>query len=219
MIGSKISKGYFITFEGGEGSGKSTQVKMLAEALSVVGENATVTREPGGTPEAEKIRNLLVQRDGGSWSPMEECLLLFAARLNHFRNLIEPEMAQGHVVISDRFTDSTRAYQGYGLGLDREQVERIKRVTLGDFEPDLTFLLDIPVEMGLMRSKSRLAAQESGEDKFENLDISFHHRMRAGFLEMAEKNRQRFVVIDASQDINTIKSQIESIVRERLAAR
>lgn len=212
------SQGLFITFEGGEGSGKSTQVKILAEALKAAGHEVVITREPGGTQEAEKIRNLLVDRDGGSWNPLEQCLLLFAARLNHYRMLIAPKMEQGCIVISDRFTDSTRAYQGYGLGLERELIERIKRITMGDFEPDLTLFLDVPVKVGLARSRARLANENSNEDKFEDMDTGFHERMHSGFLELAKKNPQRFVVIDATQDISVIQEQIEAVVKKRIAA-
>lgn len=203
-----ISQGLFITFEGGEGSGKSTQVQNLANTLREQGRDVMLTREPGGTEEAERIRALLVQSDGGQWSPLEEVLLLFAARAHHVRTLIKPAVESGSIVICDRFTDSTRAYQGYGLGLDLKIIESIKRNVLGDFEPDITFLLDIPASDGLKRSTRRLKDEGSNEDKYENLDIEFHEKLRAGFLELAEQNQNRFCIVDALQEIDTISAQI-----------
>ncbi|MFP4313538.1 MAG: dTMP kinase [Alphaproteobacteria bacterium] len=203
-----ISQGLFITFEGGEGSGKSTQVQKLANTLREQGRDVMLTREPGGTEEAERIRALLVQSDGGQWSPLEEVLLLFAARAHHVRTLIKPAVESGSIVICDRFTDSTRAYQGYGLGLDLKIIESIKRNVLGDFEPDITFLLDIPASDGLKRSTRRLKDEGSNEDKYENLDIEFHEKLRAGFLELAEQNQNRFCIVDALQEIDTISAQI-----------
>ena len=135
--------GLFITFEGGEGSGKTTQINRLADALTQNKHRVQTTREPGGTPEAEKIRDFLVQREGGNWSPMAEALLLFAAREMHYNAIIKPALDDGKVVICDRFTDSTRAYQGYGHGMDLDKLEQLKTITLGDLEPDITFILDV----------------------------------------------------------------------------
>lgn len=208
------SQGLFITFEGGEGSGKSTQVRKLADALSAAGYDAVVTREPGGTPEAEKIRNLLVQRDGGNWNAMEECLLLFAARLNHYRTLIEPSMHAGKIVICDRFTDSTRAYQGYGLGLGLEYIEAIKVLSLGAIEPDLTILLDIPVKEGLARSTRRLQDEFSAEDRYEGMDLAFHEKLRQGFLTLARAAPERFRVLDAAQPANALAALIKALALE-----
>jgi dTMP kinase len=215
MRESQRKQGFFITFEGGEGSGKSSQVKVLATFLGEKNRSCVVTREPGGTAEAEKIRNLLVEREGGNWSAMEECLLLFAARAHHVRTLIQPALLRGEVVISDRFTDSTRAYQGYGLGASLEHINALNQLCLDGFEPDLTILLDVPAGLGLERSKGRLAAQSSTEDKYENLDLAFHERMRLGFLELAAQNPQRFVVIDAAQGIEVIQNQVALIIAER----
>ncbi len=147
-----MNRGLFITLEGGEGSGKSTQIKALAERLRAQGYDVVTTREPGGTPEAEKIRDLLVKRDGGKWTPMAEVLLLFAARAMHVDTLIKPALAAGKIVISDRFTDSTRAYQCYGHGVAMDILEGIDQLVLNGFKPDLTFILDVPVEQGLARA-------------------------------------------------------------------
>jgi len=212
------NQGYFITFEGGEGSGKSTQVKLLADYLCTQGYDVVLTREPGGTPEAEKIRDLLVRNDGGDWSPLEECLLLFAARAHHIRTLIKPAMEAGKIIISDRFTDSTRAYQGYGLGMALEKIEALNNDLLDGFEPHLTLLLDMDVKDGLARSTRRLADEQSSEDRYENLDIAFHQKLRAGFLDIAEREPQRFRVIDADKPVNEIADKIKVALSERLGA-
>lgn len=155
--------GFFITLEGGEGTGKSTQISLLAGFLREQGYDVVTTREPGGTPEAEKIRELLVHRDGGNWTPAAECLLFFTARHMHVETLIKPALAAGKIVISDRFTDSTRAYQSYGHNvLPPEMIESVKQIAIGDFEPDLTFILDIDVKTGLRRAGKRLDEDGSG---------------------------------------------------------
>ena len=199
-----MSKGLFITLEGGEGSGKSTQIKALATALHGQGYDVVTTREPGGTPEAEKIRNLLVMRDGGNWTPMAEILLLFAARQMHVENLIKPALAAGKIVISDRFTDSTRAYQCYGHGVPLDVLEGVNKLSLKGFGPDLTFILDLPVDAGLARAGRRLKNDSSQEDRFENLDMSFHERLRNGFLSIARNDPARCVVVDATQSVEKI---------------
>ena len=205
--------GLFITFEGGEGAGKTTQIRLLAEKLRQDGRDVLTTREPGGTPEAEKIRDLLVQREGGNWDPLSECLLFFTARRMHVETLIKPALAAGKTVISDRFTDSTVAYQGYGHGFDLSLIARVRDLSIGNFQPQITFLLDLPVEVGLSRSKGRLSASGSAEDKFENLDIDFHQRLRRGFLEISANDPQRCHVIDASESIETVANNIWNIMR------
>lgn len=212
-----MTQGLFITLEGGEGAGKSTQIRLLAEALRKSGSEVVLTREPGGTPEAEKIRNFLVQRDGGDWTPMAECLLLYAARQMHVETLIKPALAAGKVVISDRFTDSTRAYQSYGGGLPIETIENLNTLVLGDFAPDLTFILDLPVEIGLARSGKRLAAQASQEDRFENMGTAFHERLRLGFLEIAKKEPARCHVIDATQSLEDVAASLWGILKGHMA--
>jgi len=200
--------GRFITFEGGEGAGKTTQIKFLADHLREQGHDVLTTREPGGTPEAEKIRELLVQQDGGNWDPLSECLLFFTARRMHVETLIKPALAAGKTVISDRFFDSTIAYQGYGHGFDLDLIAHVQKISIGDFKPDLTFLLDLPVEDGLRRSQKRLSDAGSNEDKFENLDLAFHQRLRDGFLKMAQLDTARFRIIDAKNSIEEIRKSI-----------
>jgi len=211
--------GFFITFEGGEGAGKTTQSKRLRSFLESLSREVILTREPGGTPEAEKIRDLLVQRDGGNWTPMAECAMFFAARQMHIDQLIMPALMDDKIVICDRFTDSTRAYQGYGHGFDLQVIEELKSIIIGGFEPDLTFVFDLPVEEGLKRSMSQKKAAggaESSEDKYEKMDIGFHQRMREGFREIAFDNPDRCHVIDAMKTPDDIFTDISRIVRDRL---
>lgn len=213
-----IGKGFFISLEGGEGTGKSTQIKLLANALRDKGYDVVVTREPGGTPEAEKIRELLVRRDGGNWTPMAECLLFFTARHMHVETLIKPALAEGKIVISDRFTDSTRAYQSYGHGiLPLEKIEEVRALSIGNFEPGLTFILDIPVKTGLRRSGCRLDEEGSDEDRFENLDLSFHERLRQGYLQIAKDHAERCRVIDADRTIEEIATELQKLSLEHLS--
>ncbi len=209
-------KGVFISFEGGEGTGKTTQIALLADSLQKKGYEVAVTREPGGTPEAEKIRDLLVQREGGDWTPMAESLLLFAARNMHVKDLIAPALAEGKVVICDRFTDSTRAYQSYGRGLDRNIVEGLNNLSLNGFSPSLTFILDMPVEQGLMRAEKRLADNLSQEDRFERMDVEFHERLRRGYLEIAEQEPGRCHVINAGRSVAEIAEDLERVTLEKL---
>lgn len=210
----------FISLEGGEGSGKTTQIKLLQLALEMLDFEVIVTREPGGTPEAEKIRDLLVQRDGGDWTATAEALLLFAARNMHYETLIKPALQRGAVVISDRFTDSTRAYQGYGMGMDLQDIEEIKQKAIGTVEPDMTFIMDIDVRQGLQRSMSRLSEEAAEkaklEDRYESRQIDFHEKLRAGYLSIAKANQERCHVIDASAKVNDIQEQILGLVKARL---
>lgn len=212
-----MGQGLFITFEGGEGSGKTTQIARLAAALRDEGHDAVTTREPGGTPEAERIRELLVRREGGAWMPMAEVLLLFAGRVMHVETLIKPALAAGKIVISDRFTDSTRAYQGYGHDLGLDVIEEINRAALGDFKPDLTFVLDIDVVTGLTRAGKRMAGDGSDEDRFERLGVPFHERLRRGFLAIAENEPERCVVVDAARGPDDIFEDILGAVKKRMA--
>ena len=212
-----MTRGLFITFEGGEGAGKSTQCKRLKTALENDGYDVVLTREPGGVPEAEKIRDLLVQRDGGNWTPMAECLLFFAARQMHVETLIKPALTTGKIVICDRFTDSTVAYQGYGHGFDIATIRNLEKTTLGNFVPDMTFLLDLPVADGLKRSlkqKDIAQGRENTEDRFEKLDTSFHEKLRQGFLTIARENPNRVHVVDAMQDADNVFNVIYGRVRQ-----
>lgn len=200
----------FISFEGGEGAGKTTQIQLLADKLSASGNDVILTREPGGTPEAEKIRELLVRRDGGNWTPTAEAMLFFTARHMHWVNKIEPHLRTGGVVITDRFTDSTIAYQGYGHRFDKDKLYAIKAMAIGDVEPDVTFILDIPVVDGLARAGKRMEGDDNNatEDRFERISTDFHERLRQGYLEIAADNPKRCVVIDARQSIDNIHAEI-----------
>ena len=210
-----MKQGFFITFEGGEGTGKSTQCRLLSEFLSGQGYTCTLTREPGGSPGAEDIRNLLVNGDKGRWDSLTETLLFMAARRNHLTTKIWPAMKSGQVVICDRFLDSTLAYQGYGYGKNQETLDTINSVyhiIAGDFHPDLTLILDIDPSIGLRRSCSRAG---NTEQRFESMDMSFHTNLRQGFLELA-KTDNRYVIVDANQSIEAIQAQIQRIIKDRL---
>lgn len=200
----------FITFEGGEGAGKTTQIEMLKAALEAKGHQVVMTREPGGTPEAEKIRELLVQRDGGNWTALAEVMLFFTARHMHVETKIKPALADGKVVICDRFTDSTIAYQGYGHGFSLDTLDEVQKLTIGDFKPDRTFILDIPVNVGLERAGKRMDGHGDGstEDRYERMKTEFHERLREGFLSIAAMDAHRCVVIDAQQPIEHIHDEI-----------
>lgn len=211
-----MSRGLFISFEGGEGSGKTTQITKLAAALKEKGREVVTTREPGGTPDAEKIRSILVQRDGGMWSPLAECLLLYAARLMHVDTLIRPALERGAIVISDRFADSTRAYQSFGHGFARQKVEDLNALVLGDFRPNLTFILDIEARAGLSRSAKRLKEQNSTEDRFERLDVGFHERLREGYLQIAREEPDRCHIIDAMKSPDDMAREILDIAESKL---
>lgn len=215
-------KGIFITLEGGDGTGKSTQIRLLSDALSAHGLGIVTTREPGGTPQAERIRDLLLQRDSGAFDPLTEAMLMFSARREHLVNKIWPAMAEGKWVISDRFADSTRAFQGYGMGLDLAQIERLYALVAGDFQPDLTLVFDIDPEAGLARSMKHMSqtanATESTEDRYERMGLAFHTRLREGFLAIAAANPARCAVIDAAQDIDAVHRQVLAVVRARFGA-
>jgi dTMP kinase len=214
-------KGIFITLEGGEGTGKSTQIKLLQKALSDMGINVMITREPGGTDQAERIRKLLLQGDSGAFDPMTEALLLFAARREHLVNKIWPALEKGQWVISDRFADSTRAFQGYGMGLDRKIIDSLYKLVIGDFEPNLTFIFDIDPEIGIDRSMKRLSSiiGVTKEDRYERMGLPFHRRLRKGFLTIAKRFPRRCVVVDANRDVDTVHKEILGIVKKRLAVK
>ncbi len=206
------ASGRFITLEGGEGAGKSTQIARLRAWLEGQGKTVVATREPGGSPGAEMIRKLLVEGPAERWDGITEALLHFAARRDHLRTTVWPALKRGAWVISDRFADSTRAYQGYGHGLEHAMIERLYDVAVGDFRPDLTLVLDLPIDEGLARA----AARRGTETRYENLPIEFHQRVKAGFLEIAKREPKRCVVIDAGQDIDTLAATIARTVSDRL---
>lgn len=201
----------FITFEGGEGAGKTTQVGLLAQALQDRGHDVVRTREPGGTYEGHNIRDLLVEEAGGRWSPMAETLLLFAARTMHVDKIIAPALAAGKVVICDRFTDSTRAYQGHAGGQDLAEIEALNTLVLKGFGPELTFVLDLPVGQGFAR-----AGHGTDTDRFEQRDAAFHEALRAGYRAIAAAEPGRCRLIDARQDQGTIAAQILATTIEKL---
>lgn len=207
--------GRFITLEGGEGGGKSTQARLLVDFLADKhGGEVVATREPGGAPGAEQIRALLVDGDPKRWDAMTEALLHYAARRDHLVNTILPALERGAWVVCDRFADSTMAYQGYGHGLDLRDIAGLYRLCVGATKPDLTLILDLPVEAGLARAASR----QGGEDRYERMDAAFHRRLRDGFLEIARREPERCVVIDASGDVDTVHAAIADTVRQRLLA-
>ena len=203
--------GRFITLEGGEGAGKSTQLRRLAAALQAHGKHCLVTREPGGSPGAEEIRALLVNGAPGRWDALTETLLLFAARADHVARTIRPALDDGRFVVCDRFTDSTYAYQGVGRDMPRETIRRIESIVLEDFKPDLTLVLDLPADVGLARARSRGAA----ESRFENFDIQFHERLRQAFLDIAKRAPDRCVVIDASGGEDEVADAVWDAVKRR----
>ncbi|MHA7062400.1 dTMP kinase [Azospirillum argentinense] len=209
-----MTRGRFITLEGGEGAGKTTQIRLLADALIGWGKRVVLTREPGGSPGAEEIRGLLVSGETGRWGPVTEALLHTAARRDHLERTVWPALEAGHWVICDRFFDSTMAYQGYGLGLGRDLVATLQTTALGDFRPDLTLILDLPVEDGLARA----VARRGGEDRYERMDVAFHHRLRDGFLDIAAREPERCVVVDAGHPVETVQAAILDTVTRRLGA-
>ena len=207
-----LAGGKFITLEGGEGAGKSTQAALLAEGLREAGKDVTVTREPGGAPGAEEIRALLVEGAVERWDAMTEALLHVAARRQHLKETIRPALDAGRWVVCDRFADSTMAYQGYGLGLGRDAVARLHELAIGGVAPDLTVVLDLPVETGL----GRAAAKTGGEDRYERMDAEFHRRLREGFLDIARREPERCAVVDAVGAADAVQAAIRTVVGERL---
>jgi len=197
-------RGKFITFEGGEGSGKSTQIRYLFEAIKKAGQFVITTREPGGAPSAEQIRTLLVTGDIDRWQPMTEALLNYAARVEHVAQTVEPALNAGTWVLSDRFADSTIAYQGYGHGINLQKLADLHQIALGDFKPDLTIILDLSVKDGLRRAINR----GDSEDRYERMGSDFHNRLRDGFLEIANAETDRCVIIDATKSINVVRQSV-----------
>jgi len=204
--------GCFVTFEGGEGSGKSTNLRILSEALEVMGHTVVTTREPGGSNGAELVRRLLVEGAADRWDEVTEALLHCAARRDHVTRLIRPALDRGDWVISDRFADSTMAYQGYGHGLGRKMIENLNRLTIGDLKPNLTLILDLPIETGLSRAGTR----GGNETRYERMDGGFHQRLRDGFLDIAAREPDRCFVIDATQKIDSVQRTIQQTIADRL---
>ena len=202
-----MSVGRFITFEGIDGSGKSTQARMLHASLQERGIQSVLTREPGGSAGAEEIRRLLVEGDPDRWSPETEILLFTAARRDHLEKTIRPALQDGAIVVSDRFADSTRVYQGAARGDLRTLVDRLHSEVIGT-EPDLTFVIDMPPEQALERGLAR----QSGEDRFEDMGVEFQEKLRDGFLNLAREYPQRCQLIDGARDMDAVAADVLAIV-------
>jgi dTMP kinase len=201
--------GRFITFEGGEGTGKSSHARDLAEALRKKGKNVVLTREPGGSPGAEDIRALLVTGAVGRWSATAETLLNYAARESHLRETIRPALGRGDLVLCDRFMDSTRVYQGLAGGCDMALIATLEGKIVGDTRPDLTLILDVDPEVGLQRAKKRAG----GEDRFEKKGLAFHRKLREGFLAIAAQDPRRCRIVDSSGPYDAVAQDIWRLVQ------
>ena len=207
-----MHSGRFITFEGGEGAGKSTMIALTLRWLLAHGHVVVTTREPGGTALAEQIRDMVLSQANPTLCATSELLLVFAARAQHLHELIRPALAQGSTVLCDRFTDATWAYQGGGRGMSEELIATLERAVHGDLQPDLTLLLDLPVAMGLKRISNRGQA-----DRIEQESMAFFDRVRQTYLNRAAMAPQRFAVIDAAVDEDSVWQQIEGILQQRLS--
>jgi len=204
--------GLFITIEGGEGAGKSTQIGRMAAWLETQGHTVVLTREPGGTRLAERLREQLLDRHNEDLGALTELLLMFAARAQHLHELIRPALDRGETVVCDRFTDATWAYQGGGRGLPDTAIATLEQLVHGDLQPDLTLLLDLPVSEGLRR-----AALRSESDRFESESVEFFERVRSAYLARAKSDAARFAVIDAAQGVDDVWRQIERVLARRAA--
>jgi len=207
-------RGRFITFEGGEGSGKSTQIKAIAQRLDATKLRTIVTREPGGSPGAEIIRHLVLSGMGKLLGADAETLLFAAARDDHVRSVIQPALSQGTWVLCDRFSDSTRAYQGRLGNVPPGVLNAMERVTIGDLKPDLTIILDVPVEIGMQRAAARRGI--GTPDRFEAEDVRFHRELRESYRQIAADEPQRCVLIDATPDPATVADSVWAVLRDRL---
>lgn len=207
-----MAYGKFITLEGGEGAGKSTQIALLADWLQSQGVSVVTTREPGGSKGAEEIRELLIHGEAGRWDAETEALMMFAARRDHLVKTVWPALEEGTWVLCDRFADSTFAYQGFGHGRDLAPLRTLYDFTMGTFKPNLTLLLDLPVDAGLARA----AARNMGGARFEGLGSAFHEKLRRGFLILAAEEPDRFAIIDANQEMPAVSQSIQQVVEARL---
>ena len=211
-----MRKGKLISFEGGEGGGKTTQLKFLYEALIDRGLKVTSTREPGGSPGAEEIRRLLVDGSPERWDAVTETLLHCAARRDHINATVLPALQVGQWVLTDRFSDSTLAYQGYGHGVNKRALHNLQQFVVGNMQPDMTIILDLPVKLGLARAEERFIVNSNKnnnkENRYERMGPDFHERLRKGFLDIAKNNRKRCVVIDTTRSIEEIRLTIRDLV-------
>ena len=207
-----MTRGKFITLEGGEGTGKSTQARRLVQRLRDLGHEVAQTREPGGSPGAEDIRNLVLNGEAERWSPRTETLMMFAARSDHLERTIRPALDAGSWVVCDRFADSSRAYQGAGGGVPLGFIEQLDAAIVGADQPDLTVVFDLPVELGLERAFGRGLF----EVRFESKGLAFHQRLRDGFLQIAHDHPERCVIIDAAGDEDAVEARVWAAVQDRL---
>lgn len=207
-------RGRFITFEGGEGSGKSTQIQLLADRLNAAKLRTITTREPGGSAGAEIVRHLLLSGMAKAFGPETESLLFAAARDDHVSQVIEPALAQGTWVVCDRFTDSTRVYQGELGKVDPKLIRAMERVTIGDLKPDLTIILDVPVSVGMERALKRRGT--AVPDRFEGEGVSFHEKLREAYRKIAEQDSKRCALVDADADQKTVAERVWKALRDHL---
>lgn len=213
-----VMPGLFVTFEGGEGSGKTTQLKALLAHLRAAGRHAVETQDPGGTPIGKLIRGLLLDRENTRMAATAELLLYEASRAQLVHEVIRPGLLEGRIVLCDRFADSTSAYQGYGRGLDMDLIARLNALATGGLRPDLTFLLDLDPEAGLARASQRITQLQGRHDRIEAEVLGFHQRVRAGYLAIAAAEPDRVVVLDASRGMAEIEDRIRQRVDELLSA-
>ena len=206
-----MNRGRFITIEGIEGTGKSTNIEFVTDLIKSHGFNVITAREPGGTPMAEQIRELLLEHRQEALPPIAELLLFFASRSLLLNNSVIPALDNGTWVVCDRFTDATRAYQGSGRGLETEYIEALATWVQEGLEPDLTILLDAPAEIGIERTRRR-----GKGDRMDNQELAFYERVRVGYLKLAEANHERFVIVDASQVLDTVQESIADTMRRLL---
>ncbi|HMA84683.1 MAG TPA: dTMP kinase [Desulfosalsimonadaceae bacterium] len=208
----------FVTFEGIEGSGKTTQIRYAAEFLTAAGHQCLVTKEPGGTGLGRQIRAILLDPENRGIDPVTELLLYAADRNQHIQTLIRPALVEGQTVICDRFHDSTVVYQGYARSLDMGLIEDLHTRLLADLRPDMTFLLDLDPEVGLRRAWQQvsLGDRTDRETRFENEALSFHQKVRAGYLDLARREPARFIVVDAAQDEDAVKEVILKVLKKKL---
>jgi len=204
--------GRFISLEGGEGAGKSTQIESIKKYIESKGKKVVLTREPGGSTGSEELRELLVSGEQNRWDPISETLIMYAARREHWMRKIQPALEDGSWVISDRFSDSTIVYQGYGKGVSRTLIRDLHSLTLGETYPDLTLILDIPAEIGLKRSLNRDKETNTDNTRFENMELSFHKRVRDGFKKIAARHPNRVHSLNAEKPIEEVTKDIINIL-------
>jgi len=210
-VNHESSQNRMIVIDGVDGSGKGVQTRRLLQSLVDAGQQAILTREPGGSPAAEDIRALLVTGEPEKWDSMTELLLMYAARRSHLRDTIWPQLALGKWVISDRFADSSRAFQGIAGDLGLDTVEQIHQTVVGDFKPELVLILDVPESIALARARDR----GDNEDRFEKKGTSYHARVRNAFLQIATSNQQQYQVIDANQSMDQVSEEIIAVINDR----